>query len=285
MTPSLGAGTLLIGCGYLGAAMVRALAPGTVTALTRGASRHADLAARGVRCWTCDLSAPDLAARLAPALADFEGVACVIAPPSAWSDEDLRPALARLTASLRTPRVTRAVLASSTAVYGDAHGQWVGAASPAQDADARTRKLLAIEQAWMDAGLDSYVVRLAGLYGPGRVIGRDGIARGESLPGDGDEWLNLLHIDDAARAMLATARGAAPLRYALISDATPVLRKDYYQALAAALGAPAPRFGAPGGRRAGSRRCDSASSWAALGLDPQWPDSRAALRALLASEG
>ena len=113
------------------------------------------------------------------------------------------------------------------------------------------------------------------------MIGRDSIACGEVLPGAGDEWLNLVHIEDAARAMLATVSAPAPLRHALISDAQPLLRRDYYGALAACMNAPAPRFGAEGGRRAGSRRCDSSSSWVALGLGPRWPDSRAALAALL----
>ena len=37
------------------------------------------------------------------------------------------------------------------------------------------------------------------------------------------------------------------------------------------------------GRRAGSRRCDPASSWAALGLLPLWADSRTALKTVLSA--
>ena len=281
MTASHSKDTLLIGCGYLGATMVGLLARGTVTAVTRSTQRHTALSTAGVRCLSCDLSAPDLTDTLATALAGFDGAVMLIAPPSAWRDDDPRPALARLTAVLKRLPLSRAILASSTAVYGDAQGARVEAASAVQDVDARTHKLLAIEEHWMACGLDSYVVRLAGLYGPGRVIGRDTIARGEALPGADDDWLNLVHIEDAARAMLATVSAPAPLSHALISDAQPLLRRDYYAALAACMNAPAPRFGAAGGRRAGSRRCDSSSSWAALGLSPRWPDSRAALPALL----
>ena len=276
--------TLLIGCGYLGAVMVRQLARGAVTAVTRSTRRHAALAAAGVRCLSCDLSASDLAAQLAAHLVGFRGAVFLIAPPSAWVDEDPRPALARLLDLLRAQQVTRAVLASSTAVYGDTDGAWVDAASAVQDKDARSHQLLAIEQAWMGAGLDSYVLRLAGLYGPGRIIGRDSIAHADALPGADDDWLNVVHIEDAARAMLATATAPSPLRYALISDGLPLLRRDYYGALARCMGAPPPRFGGTGGRRAGSRRCDSDASWAALALKPRWPDSRLALAALLAQD-
>ncbi len=276
--------TLLIGCGYLGAVMVQQLARGTVTAVTRSTQRHATLAAAGVRCLSCDLSAPDLVAQLAAPLAGFRGAVFLIAPPSAWVDDDPRPALARLLDLLCAQQVTRAVLASSTAVYGDANGARVDAGSPVQDSDARSHKLLSIEQAWMSAGLDSYVVRLAGLYGPGRIVGRDSVARSDALPGADDDWLNLVHIEDAARAMLATATAPSPLRHALISDGLPLLRRDYYGALAERLDAPAPRFGGAGGRRAGSRRCDADSSWAALALRPRWPDSRVAVAALLSQD-
>ncbi len=274
---------LLLACGYLGAVMVRALARGTVTALTRSTARHPTLIAAGVRCIACDLASPDLVAQLAPALLGFAGSVFLLAPPSAWPAQDLRAAMARLTGLLRTLRVERAVLASSTAVYGDAQGALIDAGSVVRDVDPRSHKLLTIEQAWMGAGLDSYVVRLAGLYGPGRVIGQHGIARGEPVSGAADDFLNLVHVEDAARAMLATASAPKPLRYALISDGRPLLRRDYYGALASTIQAPLPQFTGAGGRRAGSRRCDPASSWAALGLQPWWDDSRTALSTVLAS--
>ena len=276
-------GVLLLACGYLGAAMVRALGGCNITALTRGTGRHGMLTASGVRCIACDLAGSDLAAQLTPALQGFAGSVFLLAPPSVWPAADPRPGMARLTAFLRTLQVERAVLASSTAVYGDAQGAHIDATSEVLGLDARSHRLLAIEQAWMAAGLDSYVVRLAGLYGPGRVIGRQGIARGEPVSGPADDYLNLLHIEDAARAMLATASASAPLRYAMISDGRPLLRREYYGALAQALQAPAPQFSGEGGRRAGSRRCDPTASWAALGLLPLWSDSRTALNTVLTS--
>lgn len=279
--PHITGDCLLLGCGYLGAAMLPGLG-GVVHAVTRGAARHAGLVATGARCVAADLAAPDLEARLAPHLAGFDGLVFVLAPPSAWPEEEVAPAFARLRALLAGLRVRRGVLASSTAVYGDADGAVVGADAPLDETAPRSRKLIAIERAWLAADFDARVVRLAGLYGPGRVIGLESVRRGETLPGDGDAWLNLLHIEDAARAMLATALAPAPLRAALISDGTPLRRRDYYTALASHIGAPAPRFGAEGGRGVGSRRCDPVASWAALDRAPRWPDARLALTQALA---
>ena len=39
-----------------------------------------------------------------------------------------------------------------------------------------------------------------GLYGPGRIVRRAILERGEPIPGDPDKFLNLIHIDDAASA-------------------------------------------------------------------------------------
>lgn len=275
-SPELGDEVLLLGCGYLGTAMLGALG-GRVTAVTRSAARHAALGARGVRCVACDLAAPDLAARLAPGLAGFRGVVFLIAPPSAWADDGLAASLARLVAVLAQTDLRCAVLASSTVVFGDAAGEEVAADAPVDDGTPRARKQLAIERQWQAAPFATRVVRLAGLYGPGRVIGLAGLARGEAVAGDGEAWLNLLHVEDAARALIATALAATPLDPALISDGRPLRRRSYYATLATLLGRPAPSFGAPGGRSGGSRRCDPSASWAALTLAPRWPDVRAGL--------
>ena len=127
----------------------------------------------------------------------------------------------------------RAILVSSTAVFGDAGGGWVNAGSVASDTGARARRLLDIEACWRASLRDPYVLRLGGLYGRGRVVGRRTIEAGVALTGNGDDWLNLVRVEDAAAAALATARVAAPLRCGLITDGTPVLRRDYYAHLAA----------------------------------------------------
>ena len=52
------------------------------------------------------------------------------------------------------------------------------------------------------------VLRFSGLYGPGRIVRRAMIESGEPIPGDPDKYLNLVHIDDAAQAVVAALDAA-----------------------------------------------------------------------------
>jgi nucleoside-diphosphate-sugar epimerase len=144
----------------------------------------------------------------------------------------------------------RAVLASSSAVYGHQphppHPR-VAAESPALATHPRARLLLDGEQLWLHAN-DSHapaafhVLRLAGLYGPGRVVGQHAIAQGHPLAGDPDAPLNLVHVDDAAAALLAMLDPATrPAPIELAADGHPLPRSAYYAALADHLDAPPPR--------------------------------------------
>jgi nucleoside-diphosphate-sugar epimerase len=94
-----------------------------------------------------------------------------------------------------------------------------------------------------DARSAAIVLRLAGLYGPGRLLARiEQLQRGEPLSGNPAAWLNLIHVDDAVRAVLvAEQRGGCGETY-LVCDDRPLPRVEYYSALAARVGAPPPRF-------------------------------------------
>ena len=85
----------------------------------------------------------------------------------------------------------------------------------------------------------------AGLYGPGRVVRRAMLERGEPIPGDPDKFLNLVHIDDAARAAAAALEAEAPAPVYLVADDRPVTRREYYSVAARVIGAPEPRFAPP----------------------------------------
>jgi nucleoside-diphosphate-sugar epimerase len=74
------------------------------------------------------------------------------------------------------------------------------------------------------------------------------IAAGAAIPGSPDAYLNLLHVDDAASAVLAAAdHDSTSGEIFLVSDGHPITRREYVEALAARQGIVAPPLDGTGG--------------------------------------
>ncbi|MEQ8233930.1 MAG: NAD-dependent epimerase/dehydratase family protein [Gammaproteobacteria bacterium] len=205
-------------------------------------------------------------------------------PPSGLGSAVPAVALAPLLAMLRARPVRRAVVISSSGIYEEDDGACIDATTPVAPRSPRAQRLDAIEQAWRAALDEVSVLRFAGIYGPGRVIGRDAVLSGKPLPGAPEAWLNLIHAADGARAIVAALRLAHTLPLGLIADGNPVRRGDYYAALAALLGAAPAQFSGAAQARGRSKRLDPRASWNALGCAPQWPDYRLALATLVGAD-
>ncbi len=108
-------------------------------------------------------------------------------------------------AFMRARRLRSIVYLSTVGVYGDRGGDWVDEATPPSPKSARGRERLAAERAWQDLGARSgiavAILRLAGIYGPGRnallQIARGG-ARRIVKPG---QIFNRIHVGDIAQAI------------------------------------------------------------------------------------
>jgi nucleoside-diphosphate-sugar epimerase len=102
---------------------------------------------------------------------------------------------------------------------------------------------------------DAVVLRFAGIYGPGRLIGAVGLRAGKPIAGDPNGWLNLIHVADGANAVVAAIdRGQGVYN---VADGSPVLRCDFYSYLAELIGAGFPTFSPIGdapNRRINARR-------------------------------
>jgi nucleoside-diphosphate-sugar epimerase len=283
--------TLIIGCGYLGRPVARQLLErgDTVFGTCRSASSAEALAELGVKPVRAEVLDVD-SLRSLPA-AD-RVVYCVGFDRSAGADkravyvEGLRNALGRLAA---VPG--RLVYVSSTSVYGGDDGGRVDEDSPAEPRTEAGRICLDAERVATDwgraTGASTVVLRCSGLYGPGRIVRRAMIEAGEPIPGDSDKFLNLIHIEDAARAVVAALDARSPLALYLVSDDRPVRRREYYALAAEALNAPPPRFipPAPGSpeaaRDAASRRVANRRMKEELGVKLAYPDATTGVPAAL----
>ena len=105
-----------------------------------------------------------------------------------------------------TPR--RLVFTSSTSVYAQTDGGWVDEESAALPEVETGRLLRETEEFVLHTG--GIVARIAGIYGPGRSVLLRKFFAGEAVIEDGGaRYLNQVHRDDVATALLALATAAS----------------------------------------------------------------------------
>lgn len=177
----------------------------------------------------------------------------------------------------------RLVYTGSTSVYPGTDGAWVDEDSPAEPDRETGRVLRETERVVLDHG--GSVARLAGLYGPGRSVLLKKFLAGEAvIEGDGDRWLNQIHRDDAADALVRLARPDAPRGLFNVADDVPLTQLALYRGLSERLGRPLPPHGPPDvNRKRGwtSKRVSNARLRAATGWAPRFPSFFDALAGLL----
>ena len=293
MTASSRPARLVVGCGYLGERVARAwLAAGDrVLGVTRRPARAAELAAAGIEPVVADVAADAAWWTALPPLATvFWAVGFDRSGGGTHRDvhvTGLRRLLDGLAAASRTGGAAppRIILSSSTGVWGDEAGAVVDESTPPRPAREAGRALVEAEEVLRSHPLGPGVaLRFAGLYGPDRLPRLDDLRAGRPIAADPDSWLNLLHVDDAARVVLLVAGAAAPAPLYVVSDGRPVRRRDWYGRLAALVGAPAPTWDPAAPRERGAdKRVDPARIGRDLGFTPAHPDALVALADLVGS--
>ncbi len=154
----------------------------------------------------------------------------------------------------------RFIYICSTSVYGQIDGSWVDEKSPCEPTRENGRICLDAEQVLVEHQLAprSIRLRLAGIYGPGRIPRRETLRAGLPIDAPSDGFLNLIHVEDAVEIVLAADRCLTPpSRLYTVSDGHPVLRKEYYRELARLAGGPEPRFVVPPADSAAANRSQS----------------------------
>lgn len=273
---------LIVGCGYLGqrvAALWHARGD-RVVATVRSAPAASTLRALGIEPVVCNVLDPRSLAALPRADTILYSVGY---DPAGGASRREVAVVGLLNALTARPCCGRFIYTSSTGVYGGTDGEEVDEETPAAPVDDSGRILLEAEQTLLSRLPEAIILRLAGLYGPGRVPSVDRLRSGE-LPGDPDAWLNLIHVDDAAAAVLAAAERGVPGRIYNVCDGRPVRRRDFYDFAAKLLGLAPPRFiGGTTSRRPGlSRRVSSRRAFQELDLRPAYPTFEEGLAALCA---
>lgn len=178
----------------------------------------------------------------------------------------------------------RILFVSSTAVYGDADGGWLDEDSPTAPASVTGAVIREAEELLHSRRPDAIVLRLAGIYGPGRTRLIDLVQAGAADPGPG-QLTNRIHRDDAAAAVVhLTTAVAEPAPLYLGVDNEPVEQREVLRFLAGELGTELGPATPSSSSRGGNRRLSNARL-RSTGFEFTYPTFREGYRAVLAGQG
>jgi nucleoside-diphosphate-sugar epimerase len=195
--------------------------------------------------------------------------------------DGLRRVLGWLAQQGQRPR--RLLFVSSSGVYGQQLGEWVDEESPAEAGSYSGRIMREAEQLALQSGLPASLVRLTGLYGPGREWLLGQVRQGYRVASEPPLYGNRIHVDDAAGLLAyllqADARGVALDDCYIGVDDQPAPLHEVVAWLREQLGV-SHWSEQSTVRRSGSKRCSNARA-RALGWAPQYPSFREGYSAIL----
>jgi nucleoside-diphosphate-sugar epimerase len=223
---------LIAGCGYVGAVAADRFheAGWSVEGWTQSSGSALALAGKSYRVRSVDISAKDQI--LAASAGEFDAVVHC-ASTSGGDATAYRRVYQTGTANLIEQFAEAMFLfTSSTSVYAQRDGEWVTEESPAEP-EHETGKILRETELFVLAR-GGTVVRLGGIYGPGRSAMLQKFLRGQATADpENDRFVNQVHRDDIVSALsllLEKSPGRSEI-YNVVDD-KPVHEGEYYRWLA-----------------------------------------------------
>ena len=257
------ANVLIVGCGYVGAALGAVLAG--EGHFVRGMRRNPENLPESIKPLSADVHDKNLGSLLPDGL-DFifytlsSGGGGEAGYRAAYADgpKNLIQALDK-----KGERPRRIFFTSSTAVYAQTDGSRVDEESPTLPTHYAGRILLEGERTLLESGYAATILRLSGIYGPGRTRLIDSVRAGRAVVQAGPpRFTNRIHRDDCAGALAHLMKMDAPAEVYVGVDDEPAERRKVLIWLAERLGVPHPReIGggeAPSARAATNKRCSNA---------------------------
>ena len=263
---------VIAGCGFAGLATARGFAEAgwEVVGITHSAESAAALDGEKFPVVACDIT--DRAALAVRG--ELRGAEAVVhcASSGRGGAEQYRAVYlggARALGEVLAPRTL--VFTSSTSVYAQTDGAWVTEESAAEP-DRETGRILREAEEFVIAQ-GGVVARLAGIYGPGRSVLLRKFFAGEAvIEGDGAKWINQVHRDDIAAALvrLVTARARGIFN---VNDDEPLTQCAMYTRLARSFAKPLPPTGERdlNRKRGWTNKRVSNAKLRALGWTPKYP--------------
>lgn len=275
---------MIVGCGDVGGRLARQLLDQGWQ--VSGLRRSVGQLPAGVMPVTADLSEAAIPAAW-PARSPDYLVYCVAASQhdeagyQAAYVEGLRHVLGWLAERGQRPR--RVVFVSSSSVYGQADGEWIDERAATEPLGYSGRVMLEAEQLALHSGLPATIVRLTGIYGPGREWLLSQVRQGYRVAEAPPLYGNRIHAEDAAGLIAfllqADARGEALDDCYIGVDDDPAPLAEVVGWLREYMGV-SEWSDEQRVRRTGSKRCSNARA-RALGWAPQYPSYKEGYAAIL----
>ncbi len=242
---------LIVGCGYVGLPLgVELVRQGhEVFGLRRSRAGESELVTGGLKPLAADITRPEDLAKLPPS---FDWVVNAVSSTKGGADEYREVYLhgtRNLLEWLRAAPLQKFVYTSSTSVYGQNDGSLVKETSPAEPANLTSRLLVEAEKLLLEAArtrqFPAMILRVAGIYGPGRGhLFRQYLRHEAKIEGRGERLINMVHRDDLVGAIVAALMRGQPGEIYNVVDDEPVAQLHFFRWLSETLGKEMPAFAA-----------------------------------------
>ena len=240
---------LILGCGYLGSEVARRLlaSGAAVDALTRNVQQAESLRAMGVsRVIQARLDTTDWHEQ---AEGHYDGVLDCVSSAGGGMEGYRASYVGGMQSVVAWSKSRENALplflyTGSTGVYAQNDGSWVDEQAATSDQTERGAILCEAEQLIQTKlhAARRVILRLAGIYGPGRTYFIDQVREGQAIRGRAQNYLNLIHRDDAASAILKCSQTRQPHGLYNLSDNHPATREDIAAWVAEKYDLPCPAF-------------------------------------------
>ncbi len=240
---------LIIGCGYvglpLGAELVRM--GHQVVGVTLSGKSHATLAGHGIEPFAADVAQPHAFQNLA---LPFDWVVNTVASNQGGAIEYRMTYLEGVRNLLRWLEASppkKFVYTSSTSVYGHTDGSLVKETSPTEPQGELAAILVSTEKLLLEAAqtkkFPAIILRVAGIYGPGRGHLFLQYLKDEArIAGHGERLINMIHRDDVVASIIAALKSGRPGEVYNTCDDEPVPQIHFFRWLSETLGKNMPPF-------------------------------------------
>lgn len=240
---------LVLGCGYvglpLGAELVRQ--GHEVHGVRRSAEDDAEIKAAGIIPHVADITNPEDLTKLP---GPFDWVVNCVSSTKGGVDEYRQVYLQgarNLIEWLAVNPPKKYVYTSSTSVYGQKDGSVVKEHSPAEPESDTSKVLVETEKLLLEAQqqkkFPAVILRVAGIYGPGRGHLFQQYLKNEArIAGKGERIINMIHLADLVGVIIAALKNGRSGEIYNVVDDEPVTQIHFFQWLAEALGKWPPPF-------------------------------------------